>query len=318
MLGNLFGGMNFGQMAHDDVKTLIERDWQKDDIQDAREDLWRRQNQTDALQREFAQMGIQWRVEDAKAAGLHPLFALGGGASGYSPTVGVATGGAPPTFMKGQNVARAAMAQLSPEQKEMQELQLEHQRLLNDKLFLDVYGGGASPRSVVGSPPGIPGAVNAELGPALTAQHPDVRRSALGVVELDPPKLPLANPNAAYESVAETTPGLRRFVYPNKDGKPRPIWLPTNKEDPAEALESISESLVLLYATIEVNKRLNSNFAYDFSYLIPGGDFLYGARDIATELLSQYKLQRDRRRNRPMPPAVRERAFPRDVDIIRR
>lgn len=38
-----------------------------------------------ALQREFAQKGIQWRVEDAKKAGLHPLFALGGSVASASP-----------------------------------------------------------------------------------------------------------------------------------------------------------------------------------------------------------------------------------------
>ena len=30
-----------------------------------------------ANQREFAKHGIQWRVDDAKAAGIHPLAALG-------------------------------------------------------------------------------------------------------------------------------------------------------------------------------------------------------------------------------------------------
>lgn len=38
-----------------------------------------------ANQREFAQHGIQWRVADAKAAGLHPLFALSGGGAAYAP-----------------------------------------------------------------------------------------------------------------------------------------------------------------------------------------------------------------------------------------
>lgn len=38
-----------------------------------------------ALQKEFAQKGIQWRVDDAKAAGLHPIYALGGSAANYSP-----------------------------------------------------------------------------------------------------------------------------------------------------------------------------------------------------------------------------------------
>lgn len=36
-------------------------------------------------QREFAQNAIQWRVADAKKAGLHPLFALGGGGASFSP-----------------------------------------------------------------------------------------------------------------------------------------------------------------------------------------------------------------------------------------
>lgn len=39
------------------------------------------------LQREFAQHGIQWRVEDAKRAGLHPLAALGMMPASASPMV---------------------------------------------------------------------------------------------------------------------------------------------------------------------------------------------------------------------------------------
>lgn len=38
------------------------------------------------LQREFAQNGIRWRVEDAKAAGLHPLAALGTSGASASPS----------------------------------------------------------------------------------------------------------------------------------------------------------------------------------------------------------------------------------------
>lgn len=37
-------------------------------------------------QKEFAKNSIRWKVEDAKRAGLHPLFALGGGAS-FSPSI---------------------------------------------------------------------------------------------------------------------------------------------------------------------------------------------------------------------------------------
>lgn len=37
------------------------------------------------LQKEFAQQGVRWRVEDAKKAGLHPLFALGAQTQGFAP-----------------------------------------------------------------------------------------------------------------------------------------------------------------------------------------------------------------------------------------
>ena len=39
-----------------------------------------------AMQKEFAQNGIRWKVNDAKEAGLHPLYALSGGTNGYIPS----------------------------------------------------------------------------------------------------------------------------------------------------------------------------------------------------------------------------------------
>lgn len=59
-------------------------------------------DQNVAYQREFAQHGISWRVEDAKRAGLHPLFALGGSGATFTPSV--------QPVMDGQNIARAAQA----------------------------------------------------------------------------------------------------------------------------------------------------------------------------------------------------------------
>lgn len=37
------------------------------------------------MQRDFAQMGVRWRVDDAKAAGIHPLAALGAQTQSFSP-----------------------------------------------------------------------------------------------------------------------------------------------------------------------------------------------------------------------------------------
>lgn len=44
------------------------------------------QKRNEALQREFAQSGIRWRVEDAQKAGIHPLYAMGASLPTYSPS----------------------------------------------------------------------------------------------------------------------------------------------------------------------------------------------------------------------------------------
>lgn len=46
----------------------------------------KQQAQNLAYQKEFAQSGIQWKVKDAQAAGVHPLYALGAQTHSYTPT----------------------------------------------------------------------------------------------------------------------------------------------------------------------------------------------------------------------------------------
>lgn len=61
-------------------------------------------------QRLFAKKGIRWRVDDAKKAGIHPLYALGANTTSFSP---VSVGHTPDTSMAnalaqtGQDVSRA-------------------------------------------------------------------------------------------------------------------------------------------------------------------------------------------------------------------
>lgn len=67
-----------------------------------------------AMQREFAQQGVRWRVEDAKAAGVHPLFALGAQVTSASP-VSAFTEANPYTLPQslsdvGQDIGRAVHA----------------------------------------------------------------------------------------------------------------------------------------------------------------------------------------------------------------
>lgn len=57
----------------------------KSSADDAREAQERMAAQNIQLQKDFAQQGIQWRVADAKAAGIHPIYALGSGGASFTP-----------------------------------------------------------------------------------------------------------------------------------------------------------------------------------------------------------------------------------------
>lgn len=75
-----------------------------------------------ARQQEFAQNGIRWRVEDAKAAGIHPIFAVGANSPTYSPQAAIGTDYG--LSSAGQNISRAIEAkQTARERQEMNDLQ---------------------------------------------------------------------------------------------------------------------------------------------------------------------------------------------------
>lgn len=92
----------------------------------------RNQIQNERLQKEFAQNGIRWKVEDAKAAGVHPLYAIGASGSSYSPvSVGSNIGAA--MAQSGQDISRAmnATRPLDEREKWIQDMQ-------DNMLYLDM------------------------------------------------------------------------------------------------------------------------------------------------------------------------------------
>lgn len=78
-----------------------------------------------ALQREFAQQGIRWRVDDARAAGISPLAALGAPGASFSP---VSIGSTPVesdlNLNMGQDIGRAIAAGITPEEKQLRQMQV--------------------------------------------------------------------------------------------------------------------------------------------------------------------------------------------------
>lgn len=141
-LGNISGmGQDFGSWFTGQTQFNAQTDF-------ARE-MWKKNAN---LQRQFAKMGIRWRVADAKAAGLHPLAALGSsGASGSPITVGMPD--------SGQGVSPNAVMQMfmsMASQRGVQNAQARYYNALADQIVTGqsdsiagepgraVVGGGSS------------------------------------------------------------------------------------------------------------------------------------------------------------------------------
>lgn len=79
------------------------------------------------MQKEFAQQGIRWRVEDAKAAGLHPLAALGAQTTSYYPqTVDFGQKDYSWIGRAGQDIGRAVSSELSTDERQKREADLRY------------------------------------------------------------------------------------------------------------------------------------------------------------------------------------------------
>jgi len=96
-----------------------------------------------AHQKEFAQSGIQWKVADAKRAGIHPAIALGAQPASYSP-IGVGDTGTQFLAAAGQDISRAidttrtASSRISAFDQTVQGLTIQKMGLENELLASQV------------------------------------------------------------------------------------------------------------------------------------------------------------------------------------
>lgn len=160
-----------------------------------------------AMQKQFAQEGIRWKVADAKAAGLHPLAALGAQTSSFSPiSVGgnsLATGLA----AAGQDIGRAVNAtrtsgeRIDAYTKTVQDLNLRRLGLENDLLASQI-----AKINQAGSPPPFPTAGNRHLIEGQ-GNSPLIKSDPMEQTPTDPlnpSSEPGSNPEVGY---ARTTAG---------------------------------------------------------------------------------------------------------------
>lgn len=110
------------------------------------------------LQREFAQNGVRWKVEDAKRAGISPALALGASTIGATPVhIGEERG---PVFGDaGQNLGRAIAATSTGEEKLLQKLRVQSLQLDLEGKSLDNQIRASELRRL-GSGPAFPGSDN--------------------------------------------------------------------------------------------------------------------------------------------------------------
>jgi len=195
------------------------------------------------LQREFAQSGIQWRVEDAKKAGIHPLYALGASTPGYSPS-GISV--MPDTSMgnalsaAGQDVSRALAATQTPHQKALETLQIQAQNaaISKDEAQAAYYWSLAARSGQSDQTgPGIPGVsiqpiqathiVGQNLDPIPTGLIKGKAHEVTSTRTGDPARAAGRNPGLEDYSLGTTRDG-RRLV----------ITAPRNEEGWTEGIES--------------------------------------------------------------------------------
>jgi len=199
------------------------------------------QERNTALQREFAQHGIRWRVEDAKAAGLHPLYALAGGGAAYAPNPVVIGGDA--SYRSSANFGDALskglaafFASSAKKDEALAAAALSNAALAKSVAVSSVPFPNYTPGSEMewGHYP-APGPVNLQNAVDVASFSPAPVLSRRGE---DASLTPHVGPGGSVHMIA---PGL-------------PMILPSSQSGgTSEALEALSESWELAYAFIQRN-----------------------------------------------------------------
>lgn len=147
-----------------------------------------------AYQKEFAKQGVRWRVEDARAAGIHPAIAMGASVPSYTP-VGLGSGTAEGLAGASQAIGGAiSRTMTAPERvdaftQQTQALTLSRMGLENELLATEIanakrqFAGPAFPLAV-GDAGVVPGQGDAVIVPTpfglpgLKVANPDLAQTS--------------------------------------------------------------------------------------------------------------------------------------------
>lgn len=282
----MFGGSMLGwaQFAHSLRRENEEESYRDHVIDMQKEDLLNNY----IRQKEFAQHGIQWKADDARAAGLHPVFAMGGATTPYAPSSTIN----PPAMGEdhvgtalarmGQDVSRSVAATQTAQMKLRQELENDLLKAQIDKTRREaglppLYGVGTNRLGDSQVGPGMPEARPGD-GVILGADRSSVQPST-GMS---------ADSQDLSRAASDPSPFSERFVVKGADGQDVVIRLPSGgKGTPTESLESLSESPLIAWAILQDNLRENPNLLYELRHAIPGGQWYYDVRDELSQVIEK-------------------------------
>lgn len=136
-----------------------------------------KRNEDIELQKQFAQNGLRWKMEDAKRAGIHPLAALGAQGTSYQPVSVGDTSSGTATSNLGQNLTRAISATSTREERQAQALNLVASQKQIEGLELDNQIKASQLRQMNTTAPAMPGSGNfipgqGNSGPSLVKDKP--------------------------------------------------------------------------------------------------------------------------------------------------
>lgn len=207
------GGSSSGSSA---VQQNMMQNWRNDDLANAERNR--------QMQYEFAKNGIRWRVEDAKAAGIHPLAALGAATTSASPiAIGPAYGVAEDrnysrgpdigSSLKdmGQGLGRAVAATQTKVERQLTafELMRQEQQIRSGDLDIAIKGAQLAKLTQQSqNGPGLPTDVSSARIPGSTGT---------GVYEAEPPKVLNPDPNHQGYTAGPATPNATWQRAPSGD-----------------------------------------------------------------------------------------------------
>lgn len=126
------------------------------------------------LQREFAQMGLRWRMRDARAAGVHPMYALGMNPVSASPSyVGGDDGAGVGLQNLGQDISRAVRANAGGVERQIMDENLKQEKIRTELLGIEL---AARNQDQAGPPNPIE-----EVPNKIVMSRPDAPSSEAGV-----------------------------------------------------------------------------------------------------------------------------------------